>query len=117
MKTNFTAKTAKVIRNKANEEHKGFNACVRTIKSVWKNEAKDAELATAIKLAKADGIGVDQFTPEFIRENLAGTKWVDGASIMVNKKGQMVTKTTWTAGQLIDYVRRANKARLEKANK
>lgn len=115
MKTNFTAKTAKGLRAIANNEHKGMNAAYRTLKSVW--ESNNTDLTDAIEAAKNDGLTIDDFTAYYIKTNLAGTKWVEGEAIMTNKKGKMVAKTTWTPGALVDYVRRANAARLSKANK
>ena len=117
MKTNFTAKTAKNFRTVANTEHKGMNAAIRTLKTVWESDRTD--LADAIKAAKDDGLTIDDFSAEFILTNLAGTKWVseNGKSILTNKKGQMEAKDTWTPGQVVDYVRRANSAKLSKANK
>ena len=114
-KINFTAKTAKNFRKVANNEHKGMNAAIRTIKQVW--ESNNTDLTDAIEAAKNDGLTIDDFSAAYIIEHLTGTKWVDGQTIMTNKKGQMVGKTTWTPGAVVDYVRRANKARLEKANK
>lgn len=117
MKTNFSAKTAKAFRTSANNESKGMNYAIKAIKAVWNSTDKTDELSASIKAAKADGLKLDDFSSKFIIDNLTGTKWVSGSSIMTNKKGQMVNKETWTAGAVIDYVRRANKARLEKANK
>lgn len=113
MKTNFSAKTAKALRNTANNEGKGFNHCTKAVLTAWANGTKDNELAESIKAAKADGIKRESFCSAFIIENLTGTKWVNGQTIMTNKKGEMVAKTSWTPGAVVDYVRRANKARLE----
>lgn len=115
MKTNFTAKTAKNFRTIANAEHKGMNAAIRTLKGVWESDRTD--LTDAIKAAKADGLTIEDFSAGFIVENLAGTKWVSDGVILTNKKGQMVAKATWTPGQVVDYVRRANAAKLSKAAK
>lgn len=115
MKTNFTAKTAKAIRIVANNEHKGFNAAVRTLRGVW--ESNNTDLTEAIEAAKNDGLTIDDFSAAYIIENLAGTKWVNEGVILTNKKGQMVAKSTWTPGQVVDYVRRANAARLSKVAK
>lgn len=115
MKTNFTAKTAKVLRTIANTEHKGMNAAIRSLKSVW--ESNNTDLTDAIEAAKNDGLTIEDFTAQFIIENLEGTKWVNEGVILQNKKGQMVAKSTWTPGAVVDYVRRANAARLSKANK
>lgn len=117
MKTNFSAKTAKALRNKANNEGKGFNHCTKAVLTAWANGTKDKELAESIKAAKADGINRESFSSDFILEHLAGTKWVNGKTIMMNKKGEIVAKTAWTPGAVVDYVRRANKARLDKAAK
>ena len=94
-----------------------MNAAIRTLKTVWESDRTD--LADAIKAAKDDGLTIDDFSAEFILTNLAGTKWVseNGKSILTNKKGQMEAKDTWTPGQVVDYVRRANSAKLSKANK
>ena len=96
IKTNFTAKTANNLRKVANNEHKGMNAAIRTLKSVWESN--------------------NTFSAEYIIKNLTGTKWVNEGAILTNKKGQMVGKTTWTPGQVVDYVRRANSERLRKVN-
>lgn len=117
MKTNFTAKTAKAFRSIANTEHKGMNAAIRTIAKVWDKTTNDKELNDSIAAAKADGLDLDCFSARFIVDNLTGTKWVSDGVIMTNKKGKMVGKETWTPGAVIDYVRRANKARLEKQSK
>lgn len=116
IKTNFTAKIAKNFRTIANNEHKGMNAAIRTLKSVW--ESNNTDLSEAIEAAKNDGLTIDDFSSDYILKNLAGTKWVseDGKTILKNEKGQMVGKTTWTPGQVVDYVRRANNERLRKVN-
>ena len=114
VKTNFTAKTAKNFRTIANNEHKGMNAAIRTIKQVWNDRATD--LAEAIEAAQNDGLTIDDFSSEYIIKHLTGTKWVNEGVILTNKKGQMVAKTTWTPGQVVDYVRRANSERLRKVN-
>lgn len=115
MKTNFTAKNAKVLRTIANTEHKGMNAAIRSLKSVWESDRTD--LTDSIKAAKDDGLTIDDFSAQFIIDNLTGTKWVNEGVILQNKKGEMVAKSTWTPGQIVDYVRRANAARLSKENK
>ena len=114
IKANFTAKVAKNFRTIANKEHKGMNAAIRTLKGVW--ESNDTDLNEAIEACKNDGLTIDDFSAEYILENLAGTKWVNEGAILMNKKGQMVGKTTWTPGQVVDYVRRANNERLRKVN-
>ena len=116
MKTNFTAKTAKSLRFNANQEHKGMNAAIRSLRTVWERKTNDEELNNSINAAKNDGLTIDDFSAAFVVENLTGTKWVNDGVIMTNKKGQMVPKSSWTAGAVVDYVRRANKAKLEKAN-
>lgn len=116
IKTNFTAKTANNLRKVANNEHKGMNAAIRTLKSVW--ESNNTDLNEAIEAAKNDGLTIDDFSSEYIIKHLTGTKWVseDGKTILMNKKSQMVAKSTWTPGQVVDYVRRANAERLRKVN-
>lgn len=116
IKTNFTAKIAKNFRTIANNEHKGMNSAIRTIKQVWNDRATD--LSEAIEAAKNDGLTIDDFSSEYIIKHLTGTKWVseDGKTILMNKKSQMVAKSTWTPGQVVDYVRRANAERLRKVN-
>ena len=116
IKANFTAKTAKNFRTIANKEHKGMNAAIRTLKSVW--ESNNTDLTEAIEACKNDGLTIDDFSAKYILENLAGTKWVseDGKTILKNKKGEMVNKDTWTPGQVVDYVRRANAERIRKQN-
>lgn len=119
MKTSFTTKSAKAFRSIANLEHKGMNAAIRTLVGVWNKDTNDAELTASINAAKADGLTIDDFCAAFVLTNLAGTKWVseDGTAILTNKKGAMVPKTTWTPGAVIDYVRRANAAKIAKENK
>lgn len=119
MKTNFSAKNAKVFRSESTKEGKGMNYAIKAVVAVFERENTNGELLESIKSAKADGIGVESFSASFILENLNGTKWVseNGKTILENKKGQMVAKVTWTAGQVVDYVRRANRARLEKVAK
>ena len=114
IKTNFTAKVAKNFRTIANKEHKGMNAAIRTLKSVW--ESNNTDLNEAIEAAKNDGLAIDDFSAEYIIKHLTGTKWVNDGAILTNKKGEMVAKTTWTPGQVVDYVRRANNERLRKVN-
>ena len=114
IKTNFTAKTANNLRKVANNEHKGMNAAIRTLKSVW--ESNNTDLNEAIEACKNDGLTIDDFSAEYIIKNLTGTKWVSEGAILMNKKGQMVAKTTWTPGQVVDYVRRANAERIRKVN-
>ena len=114
IKTNFTAKVAKNFRTIANKEHKGMNAAIRTLKSVW--ESNNTDLNEAIEAAKNDGLAIDDFSAEYIIKHLTGTKWVNEGAILTNKKGEMVAKTTWTPGQVVDYVRRANNERLRKVN-
>lgn len=115
MKTNFNAKNAKALRINANNEGKGMNHCVKAVLAAWDKDGKSDELTASIKAAKADGLKKADFSADFIVEHLTGTKWVDGKTILYNKKGQMEAKRTWTPGAVVDYVRRANKARLEKA--
>lgn len=117
MKTQFTAKASKAMRTSANKDQKGMNQAIKSIQNTWNGKDKADELAESIKAAKADGLKISDFSASFIIEHLTGTKWVNGKAIMETKKGQLVAKTTWTAGQVIDYVRRANAARLNKANK
>lgn len=114
-KANFTAKTANNLRKVANNEHKGMNAAIRTIKSVW--ESNNTDLTEAIEAAKNDGLTVEDFSAGYIIENLTGTKWVNEGVIMVNKKGVMEAKTTWTPGAVVDYVRRANAEKIRRENK
>lgn len=114
MKTNFTAKTAKSLRTVANNEHKGMNAAIRTLKSVW--DSNNTDLTEALNAAKNDGLTIDDFSAEYVIKHLTGTKWVNEGVILTNKKGQMVAKSTWTPGAVVDYVRRANNARLAKVN-
>lgn len=114
-KANFTAKTAKNLRTIANNEHKGMNAAIRSLRKVW--EANDTDLTEAIEACKNDGLTIDDFSADYIKTNLAGTKWVEGEAIMTNKKGKMVAKTTWTPGAVVDYVRRANAEKIRKENK
>lgn len=117
MKTNFTAKNAKAFRTIANAEHKGMNAAIRTLKNVWDKDTNDAELTASINAAKSDGLTIADFSAEFVKTYLEGTKWVVDGVIMTNKKGAMVAKTTWTPGAVIDYVRRANAAKIAKESK
>ena len=114
-KVNFTAKTAKPLRMNANNEGKGMNHCIKAVLAAWDKTDKGDDLAESIKAAKADGLKKTDFSAAFIIENLTGTKWVNGQAIQMNKKGEMVAKTAWTPGAVVDYVRRANKARLDKA--
>lgn len=116
MKTNFTAKSSKSLRFNANQEHKGMNSAIRALKTVWERKTDDSELNASIDAAKADGLTIADFSAEFIVKHLTGTKWVADGVILTNKKGEMVPKSTWTAGAVVDYTRRANKARLEKVN-
>lgn len=117
MKTNFTSKTSKVFRSESNTEHKGFNACLRDVLAVWDRKDKTNELAESIKAAKADGVNRKDFCAAYIIEHLTGTKWVSDGVIMGSKKGEMIAKTSWTAGQVIDYVRRASRAHIMAQNK
>lgn len=116
-KMNFTSKNAKAFRSIANQEHKGMNAAIRTLKTVWDKKTNDQELNDSINAAKNDGLTIESFSAAFVVEHLTGTKWVADGVILTNKKGEMVPKGTWTPGAVIDYVRRANKARIEKENK
>ena len=114
MKANFTAKTAKGLRSIANTEHKGMNAAIRSIVEVW--NSKKTDLTDALEACKNDGLTIEDFSADFILTHLAGTKWVseNGKTILMNKKGTMVAKATWTPGAIVDYVRRANSYRLAK---
>lgn len=116
-KINFTAKSAKAFRTQANNEGKGMNHCIKAVLAAWDVKDKGDELTASIKAAKADGIKRTDITAAFVIENLTGTKWVDGQTILMNKKGQMVAKTAWTPGAVVDYVRRANSEKIRKANK
>ena len=93
-----------------------MNHAIKALRAVWDKENKDEQLQQSIDAAKADGLTIDDFCAKFIVDNLTGTKWVNGGAIMTNKKGEMVPKSTWTPGAVVDYVRRANKAKMEKAN-
>lgn len=116
MKTNFSAQSAKAFRTATAKEAKGMNYAIKAVVAVFTGESEINEegLAESIKAAKADGITASNFSADFILNNLAGTKWVsaDGRTILMNKKGEMVPKCAWTAGQVVDYVRRANARRL-----
>lgn len=114
IKANFTAKNAKNLRKVANNEHKGMNAAIRTLKSVW--ESNNTDLTESIEAAKNDGLTIEDFSSSYIIEHLTGTKWVSEGAILTNKKGEMVAKSTWTPGQVVDYVRRANAERIRKQN-
>lgn len=116
MTTNFNSKTAKALRFNANQEHKGMNAAIRAVATVWNRETNDEDLNNSIAAAKADGLTIEDFSAKFIIDNLTGTKWVADGVILTNKKGEMVPKATWTAGAVVDYVRKANRARLIKVN-
>lgn len=117
MKTNFTSKNAKSLRVNANNEGKGMNHAIKAIKAVWERETNDVELRASIEAAKSDGLTLDSFTAQFIIDNLNGSNFCKEGVIGSTKKGEFVAKTSWTPGQVVDYVRRANKARLESENK
>ena len=94
-----------------------MNAAIKSVLAVWNGKEKDDELTASIKAAKADGLTAKDFSAQFIIENLTGTKWVNDNVILMNKKGTMVAKESWTAGAVVDYVRMANRARLSKESK
>lgn len=116
-KVNFTAKTAKALRTQANNEGKGMNHCIKAVLAAWDAKEKGDELTASIKAAKADGVKRADISAAFIIENLTGTKWVDGQTILMNKKGEMTAKTAWTPGAVVDYVRRANTEKIRRTNK
>lgn len=117
MKQNFTSKTSKVFRTSANDEHKGFNSCVRDVLNVWNRGKKSAELAESIEAARADGVNESDFSAAYIIKHLEGTNFVRNGVIGQTKKGEFTPKSTWTAGQVIDYVRRASRAHIMAQNK
>lgn len=114
---NFSTKSAKALRVSANLEGKGMNHAIKAIKAVWNGQAKADDLMASIKAAKADGLTLDDFSAQFIIENLNGTNFCKDGVIGVTSKGEFKDKKTWTAGQVVDYVRRANRAKILKANK
>lgn len=116
MKTNFTAKSAKSFRTNVRNESKGMNHALKAVVEVWNRKTNDQELNASIQAAKDDGLTVDNFSAQFIIDNLNGSRWCkDGVIGSTNKAGEFTAKSAWTSTQVVDYVRRANKARLEAA--
>lgn len=116
-KINFSTKNAKAFRTLANEEHKGFNSAVKATLAVWERGTNDKELNASIESAKADGITANDFTAEYIIKYLNGSNYCQNGVIGATKKGVFEAKSRWTAGQVVDYVRRANRARILAENK
>ena len=116
-KINFNAKNAKALRITANTEFKGMNHAIKAVKSVWTNGTKDAELAESIKAAKADGLTINDFSAEFIIKHLDGTNFCKDGVIGSTSKGVFKARSQWNAGQVVDYVRRANRMKIVSANK
>lgn len=114
---NFSTKNAKALRISANLEGKGMNHAIKAVASVWNGKTTDKELTASIEAAKADGLTLDDFSADFIKAHLEGTNFCKGGVIGVTSKGEFTAKATWTAGQIVDYVRRANRAKILKANK
>jgi hypothetical protein len=119
MKTivNFSTANAKAFRTSANLEGKGMNHAIKAVKAVWDKPEKDPELASSIKSAKDDGLVIEDFSSAFIIKHLDGTNYCKDKVIGTTSKGEFKPKTTWTAGQVVDYVRRANRARILNASK
>lgn len=118
MKTiNFSTKNAKALRVNANVEGKGMNHAIKAIKAVWERDTNDTELKASIEAAKNDGLTLNDFTADFIKAHLEGTNFCKDGVIGVTTKGEFKAKSTWTAGQVVDYVRRANRARILAENK
>ena len=118
MKTvNFSTKNAKSFRTNANAEGKGMNHAIKAVKAVWDKESKDKELQASIDSAKADGLILEDFSADYIKTHLNGTNFCKDGVIGTTSKGEFKAKTTWTPGQVIDYVRRANRARIIAENK
>lgn len=116
-KINFSTKSAKAFRNTANQEFKGMNHAIKAVLAVWERGTNDAELAASINAAKADGIGTNDFSAEFIVKHLNGTNDCQDGVIGKTVKGVFKAKTQWNAGQVIDYVLKANRARIVAENK
>ena len=125
-KKNFTANNSKNFRNIANREHKGFNSCLRDVLNVWDKKNLNAEESAIVdelrKAVKKDGVRREDFSANYIITHLNGTNWVkDGVIGFMGKdeNGEKVFKprTSWTAGQVIDYVRRASAAHFAELNK
>lgn len=116
-KINFNTKSAKALRVSANQEFKGMNHAIKAVLVVWKNGTNDADLAESIKAAKADGIKANDFSAEFIVKYLNGTNDCKDGVIGSTHKGEFKARTAWNAGQVIDYVRKANRARIMAENK
>jgi len=118
MKTvNFSTKNAKALRVNATNEAKGMNHAIKAVKVVWERDTNDADLKASIEAAKNDGLTLNDFTAEFIIKHLNGTNFVKDGVIGATSKGEFKAKASWTAGQVVDYVRRANRARILAENK
>lgn len=130
MKTNYTTKAVKSFRAISNKTAKGMNYCKKVVLSVWDNTnnglglsaAELAELKAMKEAAKADGLSRKDFenAAEYIKAWLEGTNYCQGGVIGSLRKGEggekvFAAKIVWTPAQLIDYVRRANRARLVSA--
>ena len=116
-KVNFSTKNAKVFRMSANVEFKGFNSAVKAVLVVWERGTNDKELNASIESAKADGITANDFSAAYIIEHLNWSNFCKDGVIGVTSKGEFKAKASWTAGQVVDYVRRANRARILAENK
>lgn len=116
-KVNFNTKNAKAFRNTANQEFKGMNHAIKAVLAVWEKGTNDAELTASIETAKADGITANDFSAEFIIKYLNGTNDCKDGVIGSTHKGEFKARTAWNAGQVIDYVRKANRARIIAENK
>lgn len=116
-KINFSSKSAKSFRINANAEFRGMNHAIKAVLAVWERGTNDAELTASIDAAKADGITASDFSAEFIIKHLNGTNDCKDGVIGKTVKGVFKAKTQWTAGAVVDYVRKANRARIIAANK
>lgn len=116
-KVNFSSKTAKSLRINANAEFRGMNHAIKAVLAVWERGTNDAELSASINAAKADGIVANDFSAEYIIKHLNGTNDCQDGVIGKTVKGVFKAKTQWTAGAVVDYVRKANRARIIAANK
>lgn len=116
-KINFSAKTAKALRISANTEFSGMNHAIKAVKAVWENGTNDKELNDSIEAAKNDGLSIDDFSAKFIIDHLSGTNFCKDGVIGTTSKGEFKARSKWNAGQVVDYVRRANRARILAENK
>lgn len=97
-KMSFTQKNLAELTRRMNMEHKGFNACVKTINLFWK-ELSD--------IGKVDGLRKEHLNSAWIIERLNGGNFCQDGVLGQTVKGEFKPRATWTPKIVVAYLQRA----------